>query len=639
MSNQNVDCTALPQRPGLIRAGAHKRRLAALLVATALAPAFVPLLPDSPARFGISRAYAKENISIDKITLPTPTGSVTLTGIALTGSTLTKAEVEALLKSTTIAGLAQQLEKMDADRIAITAIEWRMKNATQDMVTIYDGIEANGVKAGAIASLVMNNGRQSAKIKVGDINQSSETTFGKFSIEKLDLAGLFRWIVDADPTGKAPVKQLHGRYEMASMDVKTADANFRFGRTFVDSFKARLAKSPPIDVLNTIKASAAKPDDKSNGIRMLVSMLDIYSTFEFGAGGIDGFTVVVPDKSNPGTQVTLSSGKVTFTGGAAPEVQMNDLDVKVQDGFFKMKLASFQGDAYSHMLVGLKEAMSLEPSKRAQDAASTKVDADLKKVLAEAVAGMKLKDVTGKIEGIDADLPPGKDARSPDRVKISIGSFQGTMGGFINVMPTKLDYILTGLKMPVPANSKDPGTKALRDFGIDVLDISARIKATWDESKSRFMVDDIMADVGKFGRVSLKGELGNIQRPLFENPTQNWPAVMMGGNVQSVTLTLDNKGGAEAMLARFAGEQKKTPDQLKFEASTMAPALISAVMSGHPDSPALAEAVAKFIKTPGTLSVTARANVPTGITVMDFTAASKNPTILLQKLKIESTAK
>ena len=52
----------------------HRRRLAALLVATALAPAALPLLPDSGLRIGIAQAYAKESVTIDKLTLPTKTG-------------------------------------------------------------------------------------------------------------------------------------------------------------------------------------------------------------------------------------------------------------------------------------------------------------------------------------------------------------------------------------------------------------------------------------------------------------------------------------------------------------------------------------------------------------------------------------
>ena len=620
----------------------HRRRLAALLVATALAPAALPLLPDSGLRIGIAQAYAKESVTIDKLTLPTKTGSITLSGISLTGSSLGRSDIEALLKSSTIIGLADRLEKLDADRIAIGSIEWALKSGAQDMVTTYEGLEATGVKAGAIDLLVMKGGRQTAKIKAGEKTQNSETAFGKFTMEKTDLAGLFRWMVDADPTGKAPMKQLHGRYELESMDMKMDEANIRVGRMVAAGFKAKLARTAPIEIMTTIETAQVDPKSTVNNLKMLAQTLDVYSSFEFGDGSVDGFRATGKDTSTGG-QVTVNSGKITFAGGSAPNVVINDIDIKAQDGYFKMKKAGMQGDAYAFLFMGIKEGMSAVPATEKpgdpKAAENARAIAEIKKMLAEATGSLVLKDIGVSLEGVDGDLPPGKDAKSKDRVKLGLASFKATMGGFVNLSPTRIDYALNNLVMPIPANSTDKGIQTLREFGIDVLDLSARIKGTWDEAKSRFVVDDIMADLAKFGQVSLKGELGNIPRPLFENPVQNWPVVMMSGNVQSLTLTVNNKGGAEKMIARAAGEQKKTADQFKLEMSAIAPMLIGTFMAGHPDATKLSEALTKFIKTPGTLSVTARANVPTGITVMDFSAASQNPAVLLQKLKIEASAK
>ena len=73
--------------------------------------------------------------------------------------------------------------------------------------------------------------------------------------------------------------------------------------------------------------------------------------------------------------------------------------------------------------------------------------------------------------------------------------------------------------------------------------------------------------------------------------------------------------------------------------SGMAPMILGSVMGGHPDAGALSDAVAKFIRTPGLLHLKASANVPTGITIMDFAAAQSNPTVVLQKLKFEASAK
>lgn len=637
MSNPFSAYAASSVTPAVSRLASHRRRLAALLVATALAPAALPLLPDTGFRIGITQAFAKENVTIDKMDISTKSGVVTLSGISITGSTLPRGEIESLLKAGTIVGLAAKLEKLDADRIAVGSIEWRMRTALQDTVTVYEGFEATGIKAGAMDRVTVKGGRQTMKNKVAEKTQTAETTFGRFSVEKLDVAGLFRWTSEADPTGKAPMKQLHGRYELESMDMKFDEGNLHFGRMTFDGFKARLAKVAPNEIFSLIENAQDKKDDKVANLKMLAYFLNVYSSFEIGAGGMDGFQFSGKDKSTGGA-VNVTGGKISFTGGANAETTVNTVEVKAQDGYFKMKKAGFQGDLYSLLLIGGKEAILATPVGKVSPE-QARAEEEVRKIVAEAAGDQKIKDVGFGLEGIDGDFPPGKDAKSKDRVKLSLASFKATMGSFVNLMPTKLDYTLNNLTMPVPANSADQGIRTLREFGIEVLDLSAQIKGAWDEGKARFVVNDIMADMGKFGRVSLKGELGNIPRPLFENPVQNWPVALMGGNVQTVTLTVDNKGGFEKMMTRTAGEQGKSVDQLKLELSGMAPMMIGAFMGGHPDGSALADALTKFIRAPGSLSVTAAANVPTGITVMDFSAASSNPAVLLQKLKITASAK
>lgn len=637
MSNPLNACLASSVTPVVSRIQRHRRRLAALLVATALAPAALPLLPDTGMRMGITQAFAKENVTIDKLDVSTKTGVVTLSGISITGSTLPRGEIESLLKAGTIVGLAAKLEKLDADRIAVGSIEWRMRTALQDAVTIYEGFEATGIKAGVMDRVTAKGGRQTMKNKVAEKTQTAETTFGRFAAEKVDVTGLFRWLSEADPTGKAPMKQLHGRYELDSMDMKFDEGNLHVGRMTFDGFKARLAKVAPNEIFSLTENAEAKKDDKVANLKMLAYFLNVYASFEIGAGAMDGFRFSGKDKSTGGV-VNVTGGKISFTGGANAETTVNDVEVKAQDGFFKMKKAGFQGDLYSLLLIGGKEVIIAAPASKSSPE-QEKAEAEIKKLVVEAAGDQKIKDVGFGIEGIDGDFPPGKDAKSKDRVKIALASFKATMGSFVNLTPTKLDYTLNNLTMPVPANSSDQGIRTLREFGIDVLDLSAQIKGAWDEGKARFVVNDIMADMGKFGRVSLKGELGNIPRPLFENPVQNWPIVMMGGNIQTLTLTVDNKGGFEKMMTRTAGEQGKSVDQLKLELSGMAPMMIGAFMGGHPDGSALADALTKFIRAPGSLSVTAAANVPTGITVMDFSAASSNPAVLLQKLKITASAK
>lgn len=660
------------------KAVSHRSRIAAFLVATALAPAALPLIPDHGWMPGISQARAAENVTIDKIEVTTKTGVVILSGLAITGSSLGKADIDGLLRSTTISGLSDRLQKLDADKIAIGSIEWRHKSGGQDMTTIYEGIEGTGVKAGAIGSVAMKGGRQTGTIMADGKPRASEVTFGRFTLEKLDLAGIFRWYSESDPTGSAPMKQLHGSYQLESMDLKMDNGSFHFGRVHVSGFKARLAKKAPIDLIPLVDANSAKPGDKLTGLKLAAGFLDLFSSVEVGEGGIDGIRFTGKDKTSD-TEVTGTIGKITFAGGAGSNFAINDLDVKAKDGFFRMKKTAFAGDSYGLMLMGLERAFAAEPVAAkappppkpasstnpassankvfgkasgtlgkseaapqvdtAKAADTAREEAELRKAITEAAAKVAIKDVSLKLEGIDADFPPGKESKSKERVKFGLASFETNMGGFVGVTPTRIDYQLNNFKMQVPTDSKDPSLQTLRSIGIDVIDLSARVKGTWDEGKTRFVVDDIMTNLDKFARIGLRAELGNIPRPLFENPQQNWSIALMSGNIQSIGFAIENQGGIEKLIAKTASDQGKSPEQLKMEFSAIAPAVLGAYMGGHPDGPALVDAITQFIRKPGSLSVTVKAANLSGITMMDASAASSNPAALLQKLKIEAVAK
>jgi hypothetical protein len=222
---------------------------------------------------------------------------------------------------------------------------------------------------------------------------------------------------------------------------------------------------------------------------------------------------------------------------------------------------------------------------------------------------------------------------------MALGAFDARMGGFVGTVPTRIDYALSGFRMPVPVDSKDQGLQTLRELGIDVIDLSMKVKGTWDEAKTRFIVDDVNADMGKMAKIGLKAEIGNIPRPIFESPMTAWTYTLLGANAQSLSFGIENRGGIDKLIAKTAKDQKKTPEQFKMELSAIAPAMIGMYLGGHPDGPALSDALTKFVRTPGTLTITLRAKTPGGLTAMELMAAGENPGALLQKLKIEAEAK
>jgi hypothetical protein len=613
---------------------ARHRHIAALLLATALAPAALSPLPVEGVWPGIVAAHARENITIDKIEIPNSIGKVVLNGIIATGSTLGRADLEALLKGGDIRTLADRLAKFDADRLAIKAFEWHLKNEFQETITVYENVEATGIRAGAIDKLVSSGAKQTGTIKIKDAKPDTTTlSMGRMSLEKADLTAFARWVTGSDPSGKAPMKQIHGAYEIASMEMKTNEAAFSIGRMTASGFKARLPKAPMIGIIDA-SILAAQNKDKSftpETAKMFATILDAYQSFELGEGALDSMKVSGKDRAT-GAPFTLTIGKTNFSGGVKPYSTTNDIELKAADGFLTIKSLGFEGDFYVPILLGVEKAMS------ATAGTPNGPDEEAVKIMSEAFKGLIAKDIALKLQGVDGDFPAAKDSKTPDRVKLGLAAFEMKMGGFVGATPSNLDYTLNGFKMPIPANTTDKGLQNLRAIGLGVLELSARIKGTWDEAKSRFLIDDINADIARFGRVAFKGELGNVPRAFFENPMQNWVS-LMGGNVQNLSVSIDNKGGFEALIAQTAKDQKKSPDQLKAEVAAIGPAMIGAFLAGHPDGQALSDAVTKFLRMPGSLSVLARASSPGGLTMMDFSSAAQNPAALLQKVRIEASAK
>lgn len=612
-------------------------RLSALLFATALSPLALPLLPDH-GQIGIVAAQAQQRVAIDKIEIPLSTGgSVVINNVAVNGSSLAKAEIEDLFKPKSVATTAGLLQRFNAESMTIGSISLLMKSDIQDVLTVYETLETGKIRAGAVESLTIKSGKQTGKVKGDQQMQLIDTVFGRFAVETVDLTGIARWLMDSDPSGKAPMKKLHGRYELASMDMKIDQVKITVGKVVASGFEARLARKPPMELIALAEATGRKSDDPKAALPFMTAFLDLYSGISFGEGSVEGFTIVGKDPKT-GSDFKGSGGKMSFVGGANPNFVFNDFAVTAADGFLKFKKVGFEGDAYAWLMGGI--AQMLQGEAAGKPGAKPDPEAEqAKAMVAEISKGLQQRDMRFVFEGLDADLPPAKGAKSPDRVKMALGALDLRMGGFVGMVPTKVDYALNGFRMPVPANSKDQGLQTLRELGIDVLDISARIKGTWDEGKTRFVVDDVNTDMAKMAKVGMKAEIGNIPKPLFENPMTAWTYTLLGANAQSLSLGIENRGGLDKLIAKAAKDQKKTPDQFKMELSAIAPAMIGMYLGGHPDGPALSDALTKFIRNPGAINITLRAKSPGGLTAMELMAAGENPGALMQKVKIDVDVK
>lgn len=618
-------------------------RLAALLVATALSPALMPLLPLDHAGPGISRAFAKENVLIEKIDIPVGVGTITLNQVSVTGSSLSKNDIEALFRANSLNGLAGKFEALDADRLAIRSVVMTVKVENNGSTTTYENIETGPIRKGVIEKATIAGGRMESRIKKEDKDVALNGTIGQMSIETVDLGGGVRWMTEADPSGKAPYKRIYGRsmvdsFRMVAADVVTVDV----GKIESDYFDARLGRRPLGEMYADLLKAEGKKDDPTTSANVFAALIEFHNSYRFGFASIAGLKADI--RTPDGNNGKLSFGPMRVSGAADPGMKVEKIDLTMKDGFMRIGEIGGKGDVYGVMLASMARAALLgldQGGKKAGDKKSMTPEsrAALESAATDAATGLQGKDASVYVKGIEADIPPGKDAKSPDRVKFAVEGFESMVGGFIGITPTKLGLSLKKFVMPLPAVTKDAGLQSLKDLGLDKLDVSAGIAANWTEAGSKLSITDISVDMDKLAKVTLKGDLAGVPRAFFEAPTTNWPMLLSTGNVQRLDISVSDRGGLDKVLAKAAKDQGKSPDQFRMELAGVAPVMIASVLAGHPDAAKLSQAVGTFLQSLKGLDVAAISASPAGITVPEIMAASNNPMLLLPKVKFEASAK
>lgn len=628
--------------PTTLRRGTARHRFAALLVATALSPALMPLLPADHGAPGIARALARENVLIEKIEIPIGFGTLTLNQISVTGSSLAKADIEAMFRANSMNGLAAKLEALDADRLAIRSIVMTTKVEGSSGTTTYENIETGPIRKGVIQTSTIASSRFETTTTREGKDIAVNGAMGRMTMDAIDLGGGVRWITESDPSGKAPFKRLYGRYVLESVRMTNGDQlTLDMGRIEGDYFDARIARRSFGTMYQDLLKAEGQKDDPTHTANVFAALIEFHNSYRFGSASIAGVKAAfkAPDGSG-----SFSMGPISIRGASDPGASFEKFELKMQDGVMQIGAMGAKGDLYGAMLASMARGVLLGLDSKGKGNADKKPmtpesRAALETAATDAAAGLQGKDVSYHVNGIVADLPPGKGAKTPDRVKFSIDGFETVVGGFIGITPTKLGVSLKNFVMPLPATTKDPGIQSLKDIGLEKLGLSANIAAIWAEPGSKLSITDVSVDLDKVAKVALKSELAGVPRAFFEAPTTNWPMLLSSGNIQRIDLAIADRGGLDKVLAKAAKDQGKPADQFRMEIAGLAPVMIASVLAGHPDAAKLSQAVGTFLQSLKGLDVAALSASPNGISVPEIMAASNNPMLLLPKVKFEASAK
>lgn len=207
------------------------------------------------------------------------------------------------------------------------------------------------------------------------------------------------------------------------------------------------------------------------------------------------------------------------------------------------------------------------------------------------------------------------------RAGLTWGDFPDASG----VVPGRIRFELTDVTGPIDAEDGEP-FNTLAAAGLKEATFSLALGAVYDPATSSISLSPAEVEVKDAFRTAFTARLDNL--PLSALASEEaLTAAMPGVNIGPLGLTITDHGLASLMLQRLAEAEGVSPDEYRAHLLDLLNQGIAAAASGAPEAAAVGEAIARFIRDPKTLEITA---TPKGRVPLLAFINSDDPTAPLQ---------
>jgi hypothetical protein len=589
-----------------------------LLASASLAALALALPPAAPLPFVAPSALAQQGpVTLENLSFKSEFATISIPRIMVEGSSLGRAEIEALFDPAQAATLGQRLSKLSARSVTVPTIELGQTMPDGSATTIYrdmvlrdirDGVVAEGTMAGASTAVKSNAG--------GGAPKTIEVAMGGATLKGLDLPQYFRFLF-----GKAE----------AGDTLRTALAEMTFGKTTIQAagladfsvaefsgrdFKLRPLKTPYVELMRTLQAQAktgSKPDDKA----MLGVAADILGAMSFGDMRMKGLTGSVTPPGQPAMRVGID--QIAMAGGADVAGRFQLQGLKIGNGADRFDIGEFAVEGVS--LAGMMGALD---RLAAPDGGIAALDP----------AAMIPKIDVVRVSGVDFDVPDTKNPKQ--RIKAKLGLFETKMSNHVGAIPANVAIAVDRFQMDLPADSKESGLQELLAMGYKALDVSARYDQSWNEAAKTLRLNELSLRSAGMFNANAKAEIVNVPREIFTMDKAVASVALLGAAAKSVQIRVVNESLFEKLIAKQARDARRKVEDVRAELAAGATMMVPMFLGDHPAAKTVGTALGRFVAEPKNLNVTVTAKGE-GLGATDFIAVS-NPLELLNKVDIQAAA-
>ncbi|WP_126112100.1 MULTISPECIES: hypothetical protein [unclassified Bosea (in: a-proteobacteria)] len=533
-----------------------------------------------------------------------------------------------------------RLGKLDASEITAPTLVMEQNFGPQKQVTTYRNIKFADIREGRIGRGESSDGT----IKVeggstGPINGEIKRT----SFETLDLMQIARVFAEkAKPGETTPLQPILGKLEQEGYSLDLGEqGKMTAGKASLRGFKARVASEPLSELMTRVAVLSEESEKASRDLnskedpaisearsrKLLLAMAEIVDAVDYGSGELRDLVMALKTPPKPGAKaepVDMRISRIAF-GEATPEKSGVVIEgLQFEGSGAKGTIASLGYSGFSFEGV-VREVKALG------DAAVDLKTLDFRRFIP--------KLGTVKMNGVQMSVPQdgkrGRPAGAP--LQVGLGSFELKAGEQVNGIPTDMALTLDRITFPIIESADNPAAKDLLAMGYRNIDLSAKLALAWQETSKEFAIRTLSLGGAGMARLDATGMLGNVGKEVFSGDLALAQVALLGATAKNVELKLQNLGLAEKLIENEAKKSKRKVEDVRREYGMMASLGLAAILGPSDGAKALANAIARFVAKPGTLTVKANAKTATGLGLADVITLG-DPTEIFDKIDVQATA-
>lgn len=558
--------------------------------------------------------------------------TVQLPRIEVRGTALSESELRALLDPSRPGDAVERLARLEATSVRIPEFVVTQTVEGTAQVSRYRDVTLEDIRAGVI-------GRLRIASVAGDMRDGAKTAIrfsvGETMADAVDLPLGARVLTGSVPDpSKVALAPLYRSvsYRNYVVEMPGDGGRFTIDRVTGREAKARPGKEPLLASVRAITEmaekqkgdGASKGDPTSGDLAAVGRMLGFMENFEYGVMDAEGIRGTFKGEKEQGTVEIAAirfSDQAQSPGFAMSGIRFAAGPARFALDEFEMRDFSFREQVRAAVELlerGDVSALATEYSR-----------------LIPKLGSIRLKGMA--IEAPDTTGPRNRQA-PPALFRATLRSMEISVPEQVGGIPTALRFSAEELAAPLPTTSREQGVKDLLAMGYKDISLSWLADIAWQQASEKLDIKALNLSGKDMLTAKFSGQLSNVGKDAFSTDAALAQVAWLSAAAQALTVTVQNHGFFEKVMAREAAKANKQPDALRREWGMLAAVGLPAILGDSAGAKALTGAISRFVAKPGTLEIDLRARSASGIGVADAVAVMGAPQAIFDKIEVKARA-